>query len=64
MALQQMRGGFSNELKDLREQLIHFASMIELELDFGEEDFYKCIYEYQNKERRFGKTSEQLDEKI
>ena len=32
--------------------------------DFGEEDFYKCIYEYQNKERRFGKTSEQLDEKI
>ncbi len=38
MALQQMRGGFSNELKDLREQLIHFASMIELELDFAEED--------------------------
>ena len=38
VALQQMRGGFSNELKDLREQLIHFASMIELELDFGEED--------------------------
>ncbi|HUH33878.1 MAG TPA: tRNA uridine-5-carboxymethylaminomethyl(34) synthesis GTPase MnmE, partial [Daejeonella sp.] len=38
MALQQMRGGFSNELKNLREQLIHFASMIELELDFAEED--------------------------
>ncbi|MFC5284779.1 tRNA uridine-5-carboxymethylaminomethyl(34) synthesis GTPase MnmE [Pedobacter alpinus] len=38
LALQQMRGGFSNELKLLREQLIHFASMIELELDFGEED--------------------------
>ncbi|MES2419031.1 MAG: tRNA uridine-5-carboxymethylaminomethyl(34) synthesis GTPase MnmE [Bacteroidota bacterium] len=38
VALQQMRGGFSNELKELREQLIHFASMIELELDFGEED--------------------------
>lgn len=38
VALQQMRGGFSNELKMLREQLIHFASMIELELDFGEED--------------------------
>lgn len=38
VALQQMRGGFSNELKDLREQLIHFASMIELELDFAEED--------------------------
>ncbi|QEK51121.1 tRNA uridine-5-carboxymethylaminomethyl(34) synthesis GTPase MnmE [Pedobacter aquae] len=38
LALQQMRGGFSNELKNLREQLIHFASMIELELDFSEED--------------------------
>ncbi|HEY0667097.1 MAG TPA: tRNA uridine-5-carboxymethylaminomethyl(34) synthesis GTPase MnmE [Sphingobacteriaceae bacterium] len=38
VAMQQMRGGFSNELKILREQLIHFASMIELELDFGEED--------------------------
>jgi tRNA modification GTPase len=38
MALQQMRGGFSNELAGLREQLIHFASMIELELDFAEED--------------------------
>ena len=38
VALQQMRGGFSNELKNLREQLIHFASMIELELDFSEED--------------------------
>lgn len=38
LAMQQMRGGFSNELKILREQLIHFASMIELELDFAEED--------------------------
>ena len=38
MALQQMRGGFSNELKHLREQLINFASLIELELDFSEED--------------------------
>jgi tRNA modification GTPase len=38
LAMSQMRGGFSNELKGLREQLIHFASMIELELDFGEED--------------------------
>ena len=32
--------------------------------DFGKEDFFKCIYDYQNKERRFGKTSEQLDENI
>ncbi len=30
--------------------------------DFGREDFFKCIYDYQCKERRFGKTSEQLDE--
>lgn len=37
-ALNQMRGGFSLEIKKLREQLIHFASMIELELDFSEED--------------------------
>lgn len=38
IAMQQMRGGFSGELKQLREQLIHFASLIELELDFSEED--------------------------
>lgn len=38
LALNQMRGGLSNELKELRERLIHFASMMELELDFGEED--------------------------
>jgi tRNA modification GTPase len=37
-ALNQMRGGFSIEIKHLREELIHFASLIELELDFGEED--------------------------
>ncbi|VAW27215.1 tRNA-5-carboxymethylaminomethyl-2-thiouridine(34)synthesis protein MnmE [hydrothermal vent metagenome] len=37
-ALDQMRGGFSKEIKQLRKELIHFASMIELELDFGEED--------------------------
>ncbi|MCG8477053.1 MAG: tRNA uridine-5-carboxymethylaminomethyl(34) synthesis GTPase MnmE [Cytophagales bacterium] len=37
-ALSQMRGGFSNEIKELRQKLIHFASMIELELDFSEED--------------------------
>ncbi len=38
LALQQMRGGFSNEIKKLRDELIHFASLIELELDFAEED--------------------------
>ena len=37
-ALHQLRGGFSKELAALREELIHFASLIELELDFGEED--------------------------
>ena len=38
IALQQMRGGFSSEIAALRDQLVHFASMIELELDFAEED--------------------------
>ncbi|NDC28721.1 MAG: tRNA uridine-5-carboxymethylaminomethyl(34) synthesis GTPase MnmE [Crocinitomicaceae bacterium] len=38
VALRQLRGNFSSELKDLREKLIHFASLIELELDFSEED--------------------------
>lgn len=32
--------------------------------DFGKEDFFKCIYEFQNKERRFGKISEQLNDNI
>jgi tRNA modification GTPase len=38
VAMHQMRGGFANELKVLREELVHFASLIELELDFAEED--------------------------
>ncbi|MGB1269849.1 MAG: tRNA uridine-5-carboxymethylaminomethyl(34) synthesis GTPase MnmE [Flavobacteriaceae bacterium] len=38
IAMQQMRGGFSNELQDLRQELLNFASLIELELDFAEED--------------------------
>ena len=38
LALKQMRGGFSEKIKALRERLVHFASMVELELDFGEED--------------------------
>ncbi len=38
VAMQQMRGGFSNEIQLLREQLLNFASLIELELDFAEED--------------------------
>jgi tRNA modification GTPase len=38
IALNQLRGGFSKKLGILRQELIHFASLIELELDFGEED--------------------------
>ncbi len=38
IAMQQMRGGFSNEIKLLRDELMNFASLIELELDFSEED--------------------------
>ncbi|WP_010520908.1 tRNA uridine-5-carboxymethylaminomethyl(34) synthesis GTPase MnmE [Aquimarina agarivorans] len=38
VAIQQMRGGFSNEIKRLRDQLLNFASLLELELDFAEED--------------------------
>jgi tRNA modification GTPase len=37
-ALQNMRGGFSNILKELREQLLKFSALIELELDFSQED--------------------------
>jgi tRNA modification GTPase len=38
IALNQMRGGFSAEISSLRHELLNFASLIELELDFGEED--------------------------
>ena len=38
MAIQQMRGGITNELKELRTQLLDFAALIELELDFSGED--------------------------
>ncbi|MBP7274464.1 MAG: tRNA uridine-5-carboxymethylaminomethyl(34) synthesis GTPase MnmE, partial [Saprospiraceae bacterium] len=38
VALRQMRGGFGKKIQQLRSELIHFASMIELELDFAEED--------------------------
>lgn len=37
-ALQNMKGGFSHQLKEMRDQLIQFASLIELELDFATED--------------------------
>lgn len=38
VAMNQMRGGFSSELSNLRSELLHFIAMIELELDFSEED--------------------------
>lgn len=38
LAMRQMRGGFSDKLKDLREKLVEFASLVELELDFSQED--------------------------
>ncbi len=38
LAMKQMRGGFSDQIKELRQELIDFAALIELELDFGEED--------------------------
>ncbi len=52
IAMQQMRGGFSNEIEQLRQELLNFASLIELELDFAEEDvefanrddFQKLVY--------------------
>ncbi len=58
LAMRQMRGGFSHEIKKLREDLIHFASLIELELDFSEEDV-----EFANREQlklTVGKTQSLL----
>jgi tRNA modification GTPase len=46
IAIQQMRGGFSNKIKELRNELLDFASLIELELDFSEEDV-----EFANREK-------------
>ncbi len=38
LALQQLRGGYSRQIDELREQLVSLAALVELELDFGEED--------------------------
>ena len=62
-ALHTMRGGFSTQLKELREQLLKFASLIELELDFSQEDvefadraaFYELI------ERLTGSTNQLIE---
>ncbi len=53
VALQQLRGGFSDKLRSLRSQLLHFISMIELELDFSEEDV-----EFANREQLTGLVNE------
>ncbi len=62
MALNQMRGGFSNEIEALRQELLNFASLIELELDFSQEDV-----EFANREQfntLLGKISEVLKKLI
>ncbi|WP_419211130.1 tRNA uridine-5-carboxymethylaminomethyl(34) synthesis GTPase MnmE [Maribacter sp. X9] len=56
VAMQQMRGGFSNKIKELRQQLLNFASLIELELDFSEEDV-----EFANRDE-FRKLLNELEE--
>lgn len=48
LAVTQMRGGFSSKIKELRQQLIDFTALIELELDFSEEDV-----EFANREQFF-----------
>jgi len=58
VALKQMRGGFAKDLKQLRQQLIDYAALIELELDFGEEDV-----EFANRDKLIG-LIEQIDGKI
>lgn len=58
LALKQMRGGFSLELAALREQLLHFVSLIELELDFSEEDLVFASRD------ELKKLARQLDQKL
>jgi len=48
MAISQMRGGFSEKIAELRQKLVNFASLLELELDFSEEDV-----EFANREQFF-----------
>jgi tRNA modification GTPase len=58
LALNQMRGTFSNKIKELRKQLMDFASLIELELDFSEEDI-----EFANREQ-FNELLDELNSEI
>lgn len=58
VAMNQMRGGFANKLADLRDKLLQFASLIELELDFSEEDV-----EFANREQLYYLT-ENIEKEI
>ncbi len=58
LALDQMRGGFSDKIKQLRQELLDFASLIELELDFAEEDV-----EFADR-TKIGKTLDGLEAEI
>jgi tRNA modification GTPase len=58
IALQQMRGGFSLKIKDLRQKMIDFTSLLELELDFSEEDI-----EFANR-KQFIRLIEELTNEI
>jgi tRNA modification GTPase len=58
IAINHMKGGFSNDLKILREQLVNFASLIELELDFAEEDV-----EFANRDK-FNDLLEKIEKKL
>ncbi|RRO13585.1 tRNA uridine-5-carboxymethylaminomethyl(34) synthesis GTPase MnmE [Flavobacteriaceae bacterium 14752] len=61
IAMQQMRGGFADQLKELRQQLLDFASLIELELDFSEEDVeFANREQFQNLVTEIQKTLKQL----
>lgn len=58
VAMNQMRGGFARKLEDLRDKLLHFASLIELELDFAEEDV-----EFANRDQLYNLT-EKIEKEI
>lgn len=61
IALQQMRGGFANDIKNLRQELLNFASLIELELDFAEEDVeFADRTQFTNLVNKISKTLKQL----
>ena len=61
IALQQMRGGFANEIRNLRQELLNFASLIELELDFAEEDVeFADRTQFTNLVTKINKTLKQL----